>query len=82
MGAKNSKKNDLEKISISSVYEKSLNSNSSPENPSLNKASREDLINDSMNLQKLFSRKRANPTSKIIFLTTDFSIPQKITILF
>ena len=46
MGAKNSKKNDLEKISISSVYEKSLNSNSSPNNPSLKNASREDLINE------------------------------------
>jgi hypothetical protein len=67
MGAKNSKKNDLEKTSISSVYEKSLNSNSSPENPSLNKASREDLINEIKEEINLPLENEFNESPEIIF---------------
>ena len=67
MGAKNCKKNDLEKTSISSVYEKSLNSNSSRDNPSLKNVSREDLMNEIKEEINLPLENEFNESPEIIF---------------
>ena len=67
MGAKNCKKNDLEKTSISSVYEKSLNSNSSRDNPSLKNVSREDLLNEIKEEINLPLENEFNESPEIIF---------------